>query len=435
MLTISENEPTPILKDFAIFIHYLKTNRIVLTKVNEFISGKNLFEVNQQMTHPVPNTVERTTQDFYPIFHLFYHLILGGKLFQKVQEKGRIILKPTSRIQLYEDLKPAEKYFFLLETFWTDTDWKELQKGYFETSPFRKIDIILECLSEMTPAKKIRLQGKKRDERLEFFIDLEYFYHYFSYFGFWEVTPAKELKELDHPERAFLAESITPTVLGVAIAPLLKDARNILDWNLPHRRRLGEYKPVPGSPMPDKEIYAILAMGRKGKTYESTRKVDKGKPGDPFFLPFVNLFGIGELKKSLPRENPKFVDGKYVFKVSLNKSIWRRIELSSDHTLLDLHVSIQHAYDFDDDHLYSFFMDGDIRSDEKFTSPFDDQGPHVDEVEIGELGLSVGQNILYLFDYGDMWRFRVELEEICTEGTKPGKPEIIESKGKSPEQY
>jgi hypothetical protein len=80
-------------------------------------------------------------------------------------------------------------------------------------------------------------------------------------------------------------------------------------------------------------------------------------------------------------------------------------------------------------------MDGDIRSYEKFTSPFDDQGPHVDEVKIGELGLSVGQNILYLFDYGDMWRFRVELEEIHTEGTKPGKPEIIESKGKSPEQY
>lgn len=41
------------------------------------------------------------------------------------------------------------------------------------------------------------------------------------------------------------------------------------------------------------------------------------------------------------------------------------------------------------------------------------------------------QNILYLFDYGDMWHFQVELEEIRTEGIKPGNPMIIESKGKS----
>ncbi|MDP2845928.1 MAG: hypothetical protein Q8N79_07640 [Candidatus Methanoperedens sp.] len=43
--------------------------------------------------------------------------------------------------------------------------------------------------------------------------------------------------------------------------------------------------------------------------------------------------------------------------------------------------------------------------------------------------------MLYLFDYGDMWRFQVELEEIRTEGSKPSEPKIIESKGKSPEQY
>jgi len=129
------------------------------------------------------------------------------------------------------------------------------------------------------------------------------------------------------------------------------------------------------------------------------------------------------------------MDGTYVFKVSLNKTVWRRIELSSDHTLLDLHNSIQRAYDFDDDHLYSFFMDGKIWSKMRFTSPNEDEGPHVDEVCIGDLGLAKGQVILYLFDYGDMWRFRVKLEEIRTEGTKPGEPDIIDSKGESPDQY
>lgn len=435
MLTISENEPTPILKDFAAFIHYLKTHRIVLTKVNEFISGRNLFELNQQMTHPVPYTVTRTTQIYYPLLHLFYHLVLGGKLFQKVPEKDRMVLKSTDRLQLYEDLKPTEKYFFLLETFWTDTDWGELQAGYFGTSPFKKINIILANISEMTPGKKIRLKDEMQDDMRMLIFDLEYFFHFFSYFGFWEVTPFKVLPTLDYPDRAFMAESITPTVFGVTIAPLLKDARNLLEWNLPHRRKLGEYKPVPGSPVPDEGLYTLLTGGHRVKKAKSTIKVDKGKPGDLFFLPFVPLVASGELQKTLPREDSKLMDGTYVFKVSLKKSVWRRIELSSDHTLLDLHDSIQYAYGFDDDHLYSFFMDGKLWSDEKFTSPYDDEGPHVDAVRIGELGLSVGQKILYLFDYGDMWRFRVELEEIRTEGSKPSEPKIIESKGKSPKQY
>ena len=431
MLTITENEPTSILKDFAAFIQYLKSHPIALTKVNEFISGKDLFELNKQMTHPFPNTVIRTTQNFYPLFHLFYHLVLGGKLFQKVPEKGRMVLKPTDRLQLFEDLKPAEKYFFLLETFWTDTDWVALQAGYFGMSPFKKINTILTYLGEMTPGKKIRLRDEMKDDMRMLIYDLEYFFHYFSFFGFWEVTPYKVFPTLDYLDRAFAADSITPTVFGVTLAPLLMATRDLLEWNLPHRRKLGEYKPVPGSPVPE-NIYALITLGQKSG---HAIKLKKSKPGDPFFLPFVSLFAGGELEKTLPRGESKPKDGIYVFKVSLEKNIWRRIELSSDHTLLDLHNSIQSAYGFDDDHLYSFFMNGKIPSDEVFTSPYDDTGPHVDVVRIGDLGLTVGQNILYLFDYGDMWRFRVELEEIRALGVIPLNPMIIESKGKSPKQY
>ena len=33
--------------------------------------------------------------------------------------------------------------------------------------------------------------------------------------------------------------------------------------------------------------------------------------------------------------------------------------------------------------------------------PYEEEDPWVDDVRIGELGLFIGQNILYLFDYGD----------------------------------
>jgi len=221
----------------------------------------------------------------------------------------------------------------------------------------------------------------------------------------------------------------------VTMAPILSETRKLNKWNLAKRRELGEWKAMPGSPFPDEELHEPFERLHEHGWLKEDVKMDKGKPGEPFFLPFVTLFKEGELQKSLPREGAKFVDGTYIFKAALAGNLWRRIETSANHTLLDLHNSIQKAYKFDDDHLYSFFMDGKPWSREKFTCPYEAEGPHVDEVRIGELGLFVGQGILYLFDYGDEWCFRVELEEILTERPKSGKPKIIGTKGKAPKQY
>ncbi len=427
IFNITETEPTPLIQDFATFTRYLKEHHIVLTRTNEFISGRDLYELNKEMIHPLLDTTPRTDQTVYPLLHLFYHLVLAGKLFQKVPEKARLILRPAGRIPLYEELKPTEKYFFLLETFWIDTDWEKLKSEYFGRSPLNTVPTVLELLSEREPEKKIHLKDKRGSDIALMLLQWEYFLLYFSFFGFWEVTREKDLVA-QQPKRLFRAESITPSTFGVIMAKILSETRNLCYWNLPFRRERGEWKAVPGSPFPDE-------IELKRKRSKATIKVDKGKLGDPFFLPFILLFAEGKLQKTLPREEVKFVDGTYVFKVYLAKNLWRRIEISADDTLLDLHNSIQKAYNFDDDHLYSFFMDGKLWSRERFSSPYDDQGVRVDEVRIGELGLSVGQNILYLFDYGDMWRFRVELEELRIEGVKPQKPKIIEKKGKSPEQY
>lgn len=48
----------------------------------------------------------------------------------------------------------------------------------------------------------------------------------------------------------------------------------------------------------------------------------------------------------------------YTFHVSIPGTgrVWRKIELRGDQTLHVLHMAIQDAYEFDADHLYSFFM-------------------------------------------------------------------------------
>ncbi|MEO0854332.1 MAG: hypothetical protein AAFY15_12640, partial [Cyanobacteria bacterium J06648_11] len=63
-----------------------------------------------------------------------------------------------------------------------------------------------------------------------------------------------------------------------------------------------------------------------------------------------------------------------------------------------------------------------------------------DEVSISSLGLSEGSVMEYLFDFGDCWEFRIQLvriEDSDIPANRDGTPagEILESRGKAPEQY
>jgi hypothetical protein len=144
-------------------------------------------------------------------------------------------------------------------------------------------------------------------------------------------------------------------------------------------------------------------------------------------------------------------------KLMYDKRIWRKIEILGHQTLDDLHMAIQEAFDFDADHLYSFFMSGkawDI-SDFEYYHPEADGGPieadmrkmislirgskpelrlPATTVKIESLNLKPKQKFLYLFDYGDEWRFEVEfLKEAFSEGAHY--PRVIDSRGESPQHY
>lgn len=55
---------------------------------------------------------------------------------------------------------------------------------------------------------------------------------------------------------------------------------------------------------------------------------------------------------------------------------------------------------------------------------------------LASLNLRKGQNFLYLFDYGDEWRFNVKLHAINENGDPDAEyPRIVESVGAAPQQY
>ena len=49
--------------------------------------------------------------------------------------------------------------------------------------------------------------------------------------------------------------------------------------------------------------------------------------------------------------------------------------------------------------------------------------------------MAVGTVMTYTYDFGDNWEFECKLEGIEPAGEKPVKPEIVEERGESPEQY
>lgn len=432
-LFISKTEPIPLVKDFDNFIDYLLTHKMVLTASNEYISGKDLFQINQQMSSPLQDVTTKTQQIYYPLLHLFYHLAEAGRLVQKSMEGKKLVFKPIDRIEMYKQLTPTEKYFFLLETLWIDANWEKVQAGYFRRSPIYSVNLVFEILSQKNKNKKIDLQNDNSFKNLsELFTDWEYFLHYFSFFGFWVASFRKDITDV---KRFYMAATMTLTKLGCQLIPILKQTRPIVKWNLPIlKKRFNEWDLLPFVLM-SKDKLSEFFEGQEENNQEHWKTLAEKNAAEPFFQPFVHLFPEGQLKNTLPRSLGAFVDGTYVFKVAMSRDIWRRIEMAANHTLLDLHGAIQRAFKFDDDHLYSFFMDGKPWSDDCYCSPMDEKGPCVDEVRIGELELFEGKRFLYLFDYGDCWQFEVILEKIDSEKKQHKKPQIMKVQGKAPPQY
>ena len=433
-IQISATEPTALLKDFSEFTTYLTHHPVILATAREFIGGRDLWALNEAMSEPVPETTTRTRQTLYPQLHLFYHLALAGELFHKVPGKGgKLILEATDRLAQYEELKLTERYFFLLETFWVDCDWKKLQSGHgVRLDPPYEVPPVMELLSEPAAAKK---KKKWKDIFARSLSSLEYLVLHLAAFGFWRVELDRETKGRSKHDIRF--KRIELTEFGATLAPILAGERDFLHWNLPTRRQaFGEWKAKPGDPLDEKRVSICrLVTGAKTRLEKKSPEIYGGRADEPFYQPFEPLVDMEELKRGLPRKRIEFKDGIYCFNVALKKNLWRRIETAGGHTLEDLHHAIQEAYGFDDDHLYAFFMDGEFWSDDKFTSPHDEEGPHVDETQIGELDLSEGQRMLYLFDYGDQWLFQIAVEAIRKSRARPHKPKVVGQKGKAPEQY
>ena len=124
----------------------------------------------------------------------------------------------------------------------------------------------------------------------------------------------------------------------------------------------------------------------------------------------------------------------YVISISPYTGCFRHIRVSADITLKKLHEIIQDVFQFDNDHLYAFFMDNKAWSHtDAYYSPGEPHGRRASKYKLRDLSLYKGKKFLYLFDFGDEWRFECRILREVEESTDGY--QVLRSKGETPVQY
>jgi hypothetical protein len=147
-----------------------------------------------------------------------------------------------------------------------------------------------------------------------------------------------------------------------------------------------------------------------------------------------------------PRERKPTKIGKtkstmHGLRVSLKPNVYRDIEIDSALSLFDLAQVITRAFGFDFEHAFGFFgrMTGRV-----FASPvryelFADEELGSDarsvQATIGQAFPRTNSKMLFVYDYGDEWGFRVEVREISEIPTDSIVSRVTAEVGKAPDQY
>jgi len=133
-----------------------------------------------------------------------------------------------------------------------------------------------------------------------------------------------------------------------------------------------------------------------------------------------------------------------IIRATLKAGIYRDIEIEASKSLYRLAEAIVSAFGFDFDHAFGFYSGltdaAMFRVGPKYEL-FADMGEAdpgvfgVKKTKVAQAFPAIGHTMLFLFDYGDEWHFKVKLTNTAKKIAKVRYPRIVASRGEAPEQY
>ena len=389
-IVISSDYPGSIIYDFDVLLEYIRDHDIVITGTH-LLPIRILPEINAYLKHPLQVGLKRPQQKSYPHIHGLYLLVrASGLTYVSVTSKKSFLQVDKTVYQMWKKLNPTERYGILLET-WLLRGKPEII-GEHDRSSLLVPDNFQECIEFFyrIPDKGMQIIGDR---------DAEFSLRYSPCFYNLGLLEMFGLIKVHHgpPEegKGWRIKSILRTPFGDALLALLFTEFFI---DLANIFRLDDEGTVPFG-----TLQSVLF---------------------PYF---------SEWKNNLFIQKIGFQDGVHIFKVQLGR-ICRQIAIPADHSLDALASIILNSVGFDRDHLYQFSYKNRFGVLEYVYHPHMEGGPWASEVLVGDIGLSDGQKMTYLYDFGDQWKFDLTLEKVDPAMVIEN-PIILKAQGDPPEQY
>lgn len=132
-----------------------------------------------------------------------------------------------------------------------------------------------------------------------------------------------------------------------------------------------------------------------------------------------------------------------MLRASFKPKVYRDIEIEGDKSLSALAEAIVMAFDFEFDHAFGYYSDLKdpySRKGERYElfadmEDGDSDAGSVERTTVAEVFGVPGKKMLFLFDYGDDWRFVIEATANGEKAPKTRYPRLVASVGRAPEQY
>ena len=421
----NESDVLATVNDFLVFCDFLEQTKPFATQKGD-LSTKGCYEVNKLLNFKRENPKQIDRMHQYPEVALWFSVALEADLITRTDVKGsKTIFIATEKYQSFKQLDVFTKYMTIFSVWYcfVDIGAQYMERGV-EYILRNLIDKVFIGLSKNGHISWIKNNGNSNtydslygEHSVQLIMECCYKTGcVLRALGLIEANESEKVSEYyNHP----IFDQVRPTQFGCSITNACK-TRKHAEFNIYAKHYIS--------------IDDIFNLVKADKPIEDNK--------EEFIIPFLYCFPEGSIDKdaiyimSYGHSNTDYDERIFDFKVSLGKKCYRIIRCTPQHTFEDLHIAIQDAFNFDNDHLYSFYLDGKKYSDYAVSHPYSEIPPYADEVALGDERLRNKQKILYLFDFGDMWQFDVRLNmQQNKDKVTYDKPVIIESVGESPEQY
>ena len=391
-----------IVRDFDKFIEMAMDGLLELSKTN-ILSMSSTKLVNEIIIRKIPMQMKRPLIKSYPnVLALFILFSLSGLGKKEIKGKKRFLRVNTKMLEQWKQFTDVDKYFYLFSLTFTNFSFEPVNDG---KSDF-EFNIITKRLAEI---KKKWIPDKYESERFFGMYIYKTIFMTLNMFGLIDIEDAPPI------------ENQGWNIISIQPKSFMRDI-----WDIITKLKFNCSYPISDD---DEEIdddysFTVDDIEEIGSTHRFADKITELIPD------FTQRLTINMGNKS----------GTYYFKVNLGKA-WRILKVDYRNSLDDLCYVILEAFDFDYDHLY----DVTFLSSFGYSLTFHGapeisyaEYPTTVDISIGILPIQINDGMIFTYDYGDNWKFTIILEQIepiKNETNEIPDIEIIDIKGKAPDQY